>query len=136
MKNSIKLYLKLIVRRLSNPVFFLLLFFSVVLWYVIKLSYTYTTDIVIPVKIEDTRYAVRCNVEGIGYQILLYKMRPRKNTVVLAPNNVDMLPSAVTPGAYNISAFSLQNAISKRISNLKILSVDSSVEIHPPKPEE
>lgn len=135
MKNSIKLYLKLIVRRLSNPVFFLLLFCSIVLWYIIKLSYTYTTDIVIPVKIEDTRYSVRCNVEGIGYQILLYKMRPRKNTVVLEPNNVDMLPSPVTPGAYNISAFSLQNAISQRVSDLKILSVDSSVEIQP-KPKE
>lgn len=133
MKTSLKLYLKLIIRRLSNPVFFLLLALSVILWYVIKLGYTYTTDIVIPVKIEDTRYEVSCRVEGRGYQILLHNIAPRKNTVVLNPDDVDMLPSGVTPGAYNISSYTLQNAISKKISALKILSVESTVEITPPK---
>lgn len=134
MKTSLKLYLKLIARRFSNPVFFLLLALSIVLWYVIKLGYTYTTDIVIPVKIENTQYEVSCSVEGVGYQILLHNIAPRKNTIVLDPENVDMLPSGITPGAYNISSYTLQNAISKKISALKILSVESTVEITPPKP--
>jgi len=136
MKTSLKLYLKLMVRRLSNPVFFLLLAISVVMWYLIKLSYNYTTDISIPVKIENAQYPVRCTVEGVGYQILLYKIRPRLGTVVLESDNVNMLPSAVTPGAYSVSSFSLQNAISRKITSLKILSVDSNVEIPPAKQEE
>lgn len=123
-------------RRLNNPVFFVLLAITVVLWYIIKLGETYTAEIVIPAKIEDTQYPVRCTVEGIGYDILFYKIRPRLNTVVINPDNVNMLPSAVTPGAFSISSFSLQNAISRKISDLKILSVDSTVDIHPSKQEE
>ena len=74
--HKFKLYVKVTVRRLSNPVFFMLLALSLCLWYITKLSYVYTTDIQIPVRIDSTLYSVRCNVEGIGYQILKHKIAP------------------------------------------------------------
>ena len=78
--HKILLYAKVTARRFSNPVFFGLLGLSFLLWYITKLSYTYTTDITIPVRIDSTQYTVRCNVEGIGYQILMHQWTPRKNT--------------------------------------------------------
>lgn len=75
--HKFKLYVKVTVRRLSNPVFFMLLALSLCLWYITKLSYVYTTDIQIPVRIDSTLYSVRCNVEGVGYQILKHKIAPR-----------------------------------------------------------
>ena len=80
--HKFKLYVKVTVRRLSNPVFFMLLALSLCLWYITKLSYVYTTDIQIPVRIDSTLYSVRCNVEGVGYQILKHKIAPRRNGAV------------------------------------------------------
>lgn len=130
------IYLRAVVRRFSNPVFFMLLLMSFILWYVIKLSYTYTTEINIPVKIDSTYYSVRCGVEGVGYQILMHRIAPRKNLVKLSSDNVTITPSAITPGTYEISSFSLQNSISTKISDLKIISVESPVEIEFPKRED
>ena len=127
------LYLKVTVRKLSNPVFFLLLAISFGLWYITKLSYTYTTDIKIPVKIDSTLYSVRCKVEGVGYEILLHKIAPRKNIVRISSSSIAVSPSALSPGVYEISSFSLQNVISTKISDLKIRSVEDPVEIELPK---
>lgn len=130
------LYLKLMARRLSNPVFLILLLISMGLWYVSKLSYTYKTDLNIPVRIDSTLYSVRCSVEGVGYNILIHKWAPRNNIVVISSDNVAVTPSAISPGAYEISSFFLQNIISTKISDLKILSVDSPVEIQLPTRKE
>ena len=129
MRRKFTLYLKVTIRRLSNPVFFMLLALSLILWYVTKLSYTYSTDINIPVRIDSTHFSVRCNVEGVGYQILLHKIAPRKNGVIISSDNVAVIPSATKAGLYDISPFSLQNIISSQISDLKIRSVDSPIEI-------
>jgi len=117
------LYLKVTARRLSNPVFFMLLGLSLILWYVTKLSHSYTADINIPVRIDSVYYSVRCQVEGSGYQILLHKIAPRKNGVFISSDNI-----AVTP-----STFWLQNTISSQITDLKIKSVAAPVEIEFPK---
>ena len=126
------LYIKLMARKLSDPVFFMLLGIAVILWYITKLSYTYTTDINIPVRIDSTLYSVRCSVEGVGYQILLHKISPRQNSVVISSDNISVIPSATASGRYDISPFSLQNIISSQITNLKIKSVESPVEIEFP----
>ena len=131
--HKILLYAKVTARRFSNPVFFGLLGLSFLLWYITKLSYTYTTDITIPVRIDSTQYTVRCNVEGIGYQILMHKWTPRKNTVILSADKIAVNPSAVVPGSYDISTFALQNIISAKISDLKIKSVEAPVEVEQPK---
>ena len=130
------IYSRAVSRRFSNPVFYMLLLLSLILWYAIKLSYTYTTEINIPIKIDSTYYSVRCGVEGVGYQILLHRIAPRKNLVKLSSDNVTITPSAITPDTYEISSYSLQNSISTKISDLKILSVESPVEIEFRKKED
>ncbi len=127
--HKVLIYLKASFRRFSNPIFFMLLLMSFILWYIIKLSYTYTTQINIPVKIDSTYYSVRCGVEGVGYQILVHRIAPRKNLVKLSSDNVTITPSSITPGAYEISSFSLQNSISTKVSDLKIISVEAPVQI-------
>ena len=120
------LYLKVTARRLSNPVFFMLLGLSLILWYVTKLSHSYTANINIPVRIDSVYYSVRCQVEGSGYQILLHKIAPRKNGVFISSDNI-------ASGLYDISPFWLQNTISSQITDLKIKSVAAPVEIEFPK---
>ena len=56
------LYVKITARRLSNPVFFMLLALSVGLWYISKLSHVYTATVNIPVRIDSMQISVRCNV--------------------------------------------------------------------------
>lgn len=126
---KLTLYLQLLLRRLSNPVFLFLLLLSTGLWYATKLSYTYTTEINIPLRIDDASYSVRCTVEGVGYQILLHKIAPRRHTIVLSTEYVEVIPSAASPGQYDVSSYYLQNVISKKIATLRILSIDSPVEL-------
>ena len=127
------LYLKVTARRLSNPVFFMLLGLSLILWYVTKLSHSYTADINIPVRIDSVYYSVRCQVEGSGYQILLHKIATRKNGVFISSDNIAVTPSTTASGLYDISPFWLQNTISSQITDLKIKSVAAPVEIEFPK---
>ena len=87
------------------------------------------------VRIDSTLYSVRCNVEGIGYQILKHKIAPRRNGVDISSDNVAVTPSARQAGVYDIAPFTLQNIISSHISDLKILSVESPVEIEFPQQE-
>lgn len=133
--HKVWIYLRASVRRFSNPIFYMLLLLAFALWYVTKLSYPYTTEINIPVRIDSTYYSVRCTVEGVGYQILSHKIAPRKNLVKLTSDNVAITPSTITPGSYEVSSFSLQNGISAKLSNLKIISVESPVQIDYRNPE-
>lgn len=89
----------------------------------------------VPVRIDSTLYSVRCNVEGVGYQILKHKIAPRRNGVDISSDNVAVTPSARQAGVYDIAPFTLQNIISSHISDLKILSVESPVEIEFPQQE-
>lgn len=76
--HKILLYAKITARRFSNPVFIGLLGLSLLLWYVTKLSYTYTTDLTVPVRIDSTQYTVRCNVEGVSCKFSSINGAPRK----------------------------------------------------------
>ena len=118
------LYLKVTARRLSNPVFFMLLGLSLILWYVTKLSHSYTANINIPVRIDSVYYSVRCPVD---------KIAPRKNGVFISSDNIAVTPSTTASGLYDISPFWLQNTISSQITDLKIKSVAAPVEIEFPK---
>lgn len=126
------LFLQVTARRLSNPVFFMLLALSFGLWYITKLGHVYSTQINIPVRIDSTNYSVRCSVEGLGYQILVHKIAPRKSTIILSGDNIAVTPSATAPGVYEISSFALQNIISTKVTDLKIKSVDSPIEVETP----
>ena len=53
----------------------------------------------------------------------------------ISSDNVAVTPSARQAGVYDIAPFTLQNIISSHISDLKILSVESPVEIEFPQQE-
>lgn len=116
-------------RRLSNQVFLALLLLSFVLWYIVKLNNDYTTDISIPVYVDGQRYNVRTNIEGNGYKIALHNIAPRRNKVMLYSEDLDLTPSAIYPDMYEIPPFVLQNRISSTVKELKIISVETPVEI-------
>lgn len=129
MRKSLLLYTQVAIRRFGNPIFFMLLALSFLLWYITKLSYTYTSEINVPLRIDTTYYTVRCHVEGVGYQLQLNKWAPRKNSIVLSSDNIAVTPSPRIAGGYEISEQSLQNIIAAKVSDLKILSVGEPIRV-------
>ena len=53
-----------------SPTFVILLCASFILWYILKLQYTYTTDYSVVVNINGDRLRVPCVVEGKGTNLL------------------------------------------------------------------
>lgn len=131
--------LKVGVQKLRNyvsPVFLVLLAVSFTLWYISKLNYTYTTDFNIKVKVNGERIIVPCVVEGKGTTLFGYGFyASRRATIPLEELNYDIVEEPVTTeeGAVvdslakeykvRISPISMQDAISVRFSDLKIVSV-------------
>ncbi len=115
------LYIKILLRKYSSPVFLMLLFSSFILWYVTKLSYTYTTEMPVRVSINGEEFDVPCVVEGAGYRLFAHRYYV-SNRVVLRPTDVEMRPSD-SVGFAVITPASLQNAISVRKADIKIVSV-------------
>ena len=54
------------VRRYVSTVFLMMLVASFILWYIAKLSYTYTTEYTVRVNTDGEKYKVTCIFEGIG----------------------------------------------------------------------
>ncbi len=127
MKKNVKNYLRRFKEYLS-PVFLVSLFLALVLWYLTKLSYTYTAEVPVEVQVAGNEFQVMCVAEGKGYQIVAHRWF-RKGAVTLGLHEVQTTPSAVNQGYYVISPFSLQNAISVRNSDLRIISVGELPEI-------
>ena len=61
-------------RRYVSPVFLALLVASFILWYIAKLSYTYTTEQTVRVSVEGQPFEVTCVVEGIGTNLFGYRV--------------------------------------------------------------
>ena len=62
------------VRRTVSPVFVVLLVASFILWYIAKLSYTYTTDQVMRLNVEGNEFQITCVVEGVGTNLFGYRV--------------------------------------------------------------
>ena len=123
-------------RNYISPVFLVLLAVSFTLWYISKLNYTYTTDFNIKVKVNGERLVVPCVVEGKGTTLFGYGFyASRRANIPLSELNYDVVEVPATPeeGAVvdslakeykvRISPISMQDAISVRFSDLKIVSV-------------
>ncbi len=122
-------------RKYISPVFLALLAVSFTLWYISKLNYTYTTDFNIKVKVEGQRIVVPCVVEGKGTNLFGYGFyTSRRVNIPLSELNHEVveLPVVNEQGVVDtlaksykvrISPLSMQDAISVRFSDLKIVSV-------------
>ncbi len=132
-------------RKYISPVFLVLLGVSFTLWYISKLNYTYTTDFNIKVKVDGERIVVPCVVEGKGTTLFGYGFyTPRRANIPLSELNYEVIevPSVDVNGVVDtlatirkahISTISMQDAISVRFSDLKILSVGNFDDITLPE---
>ncbi len=125
-----------------SPVFLTMVLLSLVLWYLTKLSYTYTAQVPIEVEIEGNNFTVDCIAEGTGYKIVSYRFF-HKGDIRLSLHDVQTTPSAMGNGSldqgrsgrrFTVNASSLQNAMSARISDIQIISVGEIPEISIPAP--
>lgn len=136
--------IKVLLQRLRSyvsPVFVVLLFVSFTLWYLSKLSYTYTTDFKIKVKVNGERIVVPCVVEGKGTNLIGYGFyASRRMNIPLDELNYDIVEEPVVNEfgvvdtlaknyKIRISPISMQDAISVRFSDIKIVSVGDFADI-------
>ena len=122
-------------RKYISPVFLAMLAVSFTLWYISKLNYTYTTDFNIKVKIDGERIVVPCVVEGKGTNLFGYgfytsrrvniPLSELNHEVVEVPviNEKGEVDTLAKEYKVRISPLSMQDAISVRFSDLKIVSV-------------
>lgn len=115
-------------RHYVSPVFMLLLVASFILWYIAKLSYTYTTEQVMRVNIGGERIPVTCVVEGVGTNLFGYRVYMDR-TLRIPLSELRVTPSYETEsyGRLVIDPVSLQQAISVRCTDIKIVSISGVI---------
>lgn len=121
-------------RRSVSPVYMMLLVASFTLWYIAKLSYTYTTEQVMHINIEGEEFPVTCVVEGTGTNLFGYKVyMGRTLRIPLSELRVGCSTEEESLGKLIIDPQSLRNAISVRYTDIKIISVGDIPPIDEPK---
>ncbi|MBQ5690696.1 MAG: hypothetical protein IIV24_04310 [Alistipes sp.] len=131
-------------RKYVSPVFLVLLAVSFTLWYISKLDYTYTTDFKVDVNIDGQRITVPCVVEGKGSTLFGYgfysssrvsiPLKDIKHSIVEHPVAVEGFADSVRmEHKIRINPVAMQDALSVRFSDLKILSVGTLPELDMPK---
>ncbi len=112
------------IRRSVSPVFVVLLIASFILWYIAKLSYTYTTDQVMRLNVEGNEFRITCVVEGVGTNLFGYSVYHDKVLrIPLSELRTKASYDEDTYGMLLIDPQSLQNAISVRCTDIKIVSI-------------
>ncbi len=114
------------------PVFLAMLVASFILWYIAKLSYTYTTEQVIPVTVDGRKFKVTCVVEGIGTNLFGYKVY-MNNSIRIPLSNLKYAPVVGSEDSIAIDPSSLRSAISVHYSDIKIISIGAIPEILKPE---
>lgn len=110
------------IRKYTSPTFLAMLVIATLLWYVKKLSYTYTTEIPVTVSVIGQQFKVGCMAEGSGYNLFAYK-HLLSTKVQLGEDALEAVPGSPDKSAYMVNSFALQNAISMKLDGLRIISV-------------
>ena len=115
--------------RYVSPTFVILICASFIMWYILKLQYTYTTDLVVLVNIEGEQMRVPCVIEGkgtnlFGYRVYMHKeikipLSDLKYTTISDMNDAtgEIVDSII------IDPQSIQSSISVRFSDIKVIAV-------------
>ena len=124
--------LKAIWRQMKSYVsstFIMLLCASFIMWYILKLQYTYTTDYSVLVNVEGERMRVPCVIEGKGTNLFGYRVYMHKEIKIPLNDLKYTIESKVDVAAGTdvdniiIDPQSIQSAISVRVSDIKVISV-------------
>ncbi len=111
-------------RHYISPAFLIMLTASFVLWYIAKLSYTYTTDLAIDVKVGSAKFKVGCVVEGVGTNLFGYRLyKGGKVSIPLTELRYYRSTEKDDFGNIVLDPQSLQNALSVRYSDIKVSSI-------------
>ncbi|WP_418982974.1 hypothetical protein [Alistipes sp.] len=120
--------------RYVSPVFLALLIASFILWYIAKLSYTYTTEQTVRVNVDGEPFEVTCVVEGVGTNLFGYRVYMNKTLrIPLAELKYKRSHEEGHEGKLIIDPQSLQSAISVRFSDIKVISIGTVPEIDKPE---
>lgn len=120
--------------RYVSPVFLALLVASFILWYIAKLSYTYTTEQIVRVSVHGQPFEVTCVVEGVGTNLFGYRVYMSKTLrIPFAELKTKRSHEEGHEGKLIIDPQSLQNALATRFSDIKIISVGDIPEINTPE---
>lgn len=121
------------VRRWVSPVFLVLLVASMILWYIAKLNYTYTTEQTIRVRVEGVSFEVQSVVEGVGTKLFGYRYyMKRRLRIPLDELVYTRSCEQGKKGVVVLDPSSFQNAISVRFSDIKVLSIGAIPELDIP----
>ena len=118
------------IRGYISPVFIVLFCASFILLYIIKLGNVYTTNYDLRLNIDGESLRVPCVVEGVGTNLLGYNVYQHKelkfalsDLKYAVEQKVDEQTGEVLGRYCIIDNQSLQNAITLRFSDIKVLSV-------------
>lgn len=124
------------VRRYVSPAFIVLLAASFILWYIAKLNYTYTTGQTVHIDVDGQLFDVECTVEGVGTNLFGYKVYMGKTMrIPLSELKYKRSREEGHDGKIILDSQSLQNALAKKFSDIKIISLDVIPEIDYPAPQ-
>ncbi|MFI3316214.1 MAG: hypothetical protein SNF93_01375 [Rikenellaceae bacterium] len=133
MKNDLLKWL----RHYISPAFLIMLTASFILWYIAKLSYTYTTDLNIDVKVGSAKFEVVCVVEGVGTNLFGYRLYKGGNvSIPLSELKYERIDNEGDNDEIMIDSQSLQNALSVRYSDIKVISIGAIPAVSIPSDQE
>ena len=128
---KIKDSLRKFLGQLISPVFITMLVAALILWYVSKLSYTYTTEMPVNINIDGQRIKVTCLVEGRGTALWGERMSLRSK-INIKSSELRTRPSGNPPYVI-IDSASLGKIMSLKANSgdFRIISVTDIPEFNP-----
>ncbi len=131
--------LKILLKRVSEPLFILFLIIASAVWYMINLNDTYQQDIKIPLHIDGIENPIHADGEayfdvhslasGKGYAFLLHNLFPKSRLVEI--NISDILRKDDGSNKQSISIPALENIVSNRLKDLTLIRIyDTNVDIN------
>lgn len=123
-------------KRYVSPVFLVMLVASFILWYISKLTYTYTSEYTVSINTDGEKYKVTCIFEGVGTNLVGYHTNLGKSVrIPLSELKYKRSREEGHEGMILIDPHSLQQAIAVRFSDVKVVSVGTIPEIQMPEKE-
>lgn len=111
-------------KKSISPVFIVMFVAAFIMWYITKLNYTYTTDYEVRLNISGEKVDVPCVIEGKGTNLFSYKFQFSKRLRIPLEELVyTAVPDDFGGMFLRIDPKSLRNAISVRVSDIKIVSL-------------
>ena len=113
--------LRQLVLSVKSPLFLTMLVLAFLMWYAQKLSYIYTTEVWVPVRIEGERYRVKCMIEARGTEIWAQRF------AIGGRINIPLTELSPQQEAnnqyYTITPSSISNAIMQRSGSMRVIDV-------------